>query len=86
MRLKTKNSVTGKRNRITLKGIVEYGDRCLAELPAFIEMWGFVKKLPMASTPEKQILRYQAKLKMSKAPTLSRACPAGGMSSSVIFA
>lgn len=57
------------------KRIDEFGSRCLDELPAFVEMWSIIKKLPMASTPEKQRLRYQAKLKMSVAPTLSLVCP-----------
>lgn len=57
------------------KRIVEYGGRCLGELPAFMEMWSIIKKLPMAATPEKQVLQYQAKLKMSMAPVLSLACP-----------
>ncbi len=46
------------------------------EWPAFIEMWHFIKQLPLKpSREEKRELRRQAKKRMYKAPILSIACP-----------
>ena len=48
----------------------------VGEWPAFVEMWHFIKQLPLKpSREEKRELRCQAKKRMYKAPILSIACP-----------
>lgn len=48
----------------------------VGEWPAFVEMWHFIKQLPLTpSREEKRELRCQAKKRMYKAPILSIACP-----------
>ena len=48
----------------------------VGEWPAFVEMWQFIKQLPLKpSREEKRELRCQAKKRMYKAPILTIACP-----------